>query len=62
MHLIWSPELLFQLQQYATESVVTAKYQDQIRKMDKEIEFLRATVKKQEVRVVSLDIWLPYNL
>ncbi|KAH3833585.1 G kinase-anchoring protein 1-like [Dreissena polymorpha] len=34
--------------QYAAESVVTAKYQEQITKMEKEIQFLRATMKKQE--------------
>ncbi|XP_052797271.1 G kinase-anchoring protein 1-like [Mya arenaria] len=34
--------------QYAAESVITAKYQEQINKMEKEIEFLRATMKKQE--------------
>ncbi|WAQ97837.1 GKAP1-like protein [Mya arenaria] len=35
-------------EQYAAESVITAKYQEQINKMEKEIEFLRATMKKQE--------------
>lgn len=34
--------------QYAAESVITAKYQEQIRKLEKEVEFLRATMKKQE--------------
>ncbi|XP_045216554.1 G kinase-anchoring protein 1-like [Mercenaria mercenaria] len=34
--------------QYAAESVITAKYQEQINKMEKEVEFLRATMKKQE--------------
>ncbi|KAL4227883.1 identical protein binding [Mactra antiquata] len=34
--------------QYAAESVITAKYQDQIKKLEKEVEFLRATMKKQE--------------
>ena len=36
-------------QQYAAESVITAKYQDEVKKKDREIEFLRATMKKQEV-------------
>lgn len=34
--------------QYAVESVVTAKYQEEMRKKEKEIEFLRATMKKQD--------------
>lgn len=34
--------------QYAAESVITAKYQDEVKKKDREIEFLRATLKKQE--------------
>ncbi|XP_060607677.1 uncharacterized protein LOC132759834 [Ruditapes philippinarum] len=34
--------------QYAAESVITAKYQEQISRMEKEIQFLKATMKKQE--------------
>lgn len=40
--------------QYAAESVITAKYQEQVKKKDKEIEFLRATMKKQEEEVKQI--------
>ena len=44
---LYAPPLF---QQYAAESVITAKYQDEVKKKDREIEFLRATMKKQEVK------------
>lgn len=37
-------------QQYAAEKVMTAKHSSETAKKDKEIEFLKATVKKLEVR------------